>query len=803
MIYNYLKIAIRSLYKQLSYTAINVVGLSTGIASFLLIMLYIQYHLGFDSQIPDQDQWYRIVQIQQAEGVGEQHVALNMGPLSERLSDELPEVIDAVRVIDWGSKPVRAGNSFYNQNNVVWADPAVFRLFGIKLLLGDSSEVLNEPKSVVLCKTLAVKYFGSIENAIGQNLGFNNETGYVVTGIMNDQPLNTHLHIDMMVSYESALISFPWLSSWGSNSMPVYVKLIEGCDHKTVAEKINAGIMQHYKAHDMKNNPPLMYLQPVSDIHLHSNHIKFQINHKQGDYRLVLVFVVIALLIIFIACINFINLAIACSVKRAKEVGIRKVMGANRANLIYQFLGESVIISFMAILFALVLVELSLPEFNRLLDNSFSISFSSNFLFNIGLLLIWIFISLLSGIYPALFMSRFQAADVLKGIRTFKMGQSQSVSGLLSRALVVFQFLVAITLVFVVLVTNRQIHFALTKDLGYNYEKVLAVYLQGGDSKQKAALLKPAFQQLPGVKMVAAASFVNGVAGNQSTITTADSAATNLMARFGYVDEDFFPLMEIPIVAGRNFSHDFPNDHNQSVILNQAAVAYFGWDNPIGKVFNPMGMDTINKRIVIGVISDYHYYSIRHKIEPAAWILNPEDYYTLCVKYQAKDITQLTASLGEIWNSHYPDTPFEFVEASTRLKQQYQDDQNSMKLFTMFTFLSLLISVLGLYGLTALRVEQRTKEIGIRKVLGGSVEQIIRLIIREFLILVVMASVLAIPLGFYFSTRLLNQFAYAVDIGWFDVFAALALTTTVALTTIIIHARRAALANPVKSLKYE
>lgn len=802
MLRNYFTIALRRLFRQFSYTAINVTGLSVGVAAFLMIMLYIQYHLSFDQHLPELDQWYRVVQVQQADGIGEQHVAFNMGPLSERLKSDLPEVVDACRIMNWGAQSVKVNDTYFSQENVAWTDPSIFGFFGIRLLQGDASQALNEPASVVISETVAKKFFGSADDAMGKTLELNNETGYLVTGIMEDQPLTSHMQLEMLVAYLSALKSYPWLEGWGSNSMSVYVKLDEGADQKLVTEKIKQGIEDFYMETERGGFPPGMYLQPVADIHLRSSHIKFQNNYQQGDFRLVLVFVVVGILIILIACINYINLAIARSVKRAKEVGVRKVMGANRSNLVYQFMGESMIISMLALILSLVIVEFSLPWLNSLLDTQFRIQFVSNSVFNIGLLGIWVFISLFAGIYPAFFMSRYQAIDVLKG----GLG-SKSVKGTKSffgKALVVFQFTVAITLIFVVVVTNRQIRYVMAKDVGYNYEKVLAVYLQGGNSEQKAAHLKPLFEQISGVEMVAAASFINGVAGNQSTIHADDSAGTALMARFGYVDEDFFPLMQIPVIKGRYFSKDFPSDQREGVILNESAANYFGWDDPIGKRFRPIyGDDSLTRRSVIGVISDYHYYSVHNKIEPAIWYINPPGFYTLAIRFSGVEIKELAERLEAVWNQHYPNAPFDYVVAAERLERQYRNDKNSLNLFTVFTLLSLMISMLGLYGLTALRVEQRTREIGIRKVLGGSTGQIVQMVLREFLVLVLVAGVIALPLGYLAANQMLSQFAYSITTGPLDALVSLLAASVIAFFTIIFHARRAAQANPVHALKYE
>lgn len=798
MFRSYLKIAIRNLTRQWSYALINVFGLMVGIAAFLLISLYIQHHLSFDKHIPEAHRLYRIVQVQQAEGVGEQHVAVNMGPLTETLLEDIPEVTDAVRVMSWGSQDVRVGDQYFTQSHVVWTDPSVFKLFGIELLIGDTATALADIRNVVLSENVAEKLFGNIEDAVGQVIEFNNDPGYLVTAVMHDQPQNAHMRMEMLVSYETALIQYPWLRNWTSNSMSAYVQLQEGSDYALVGEKINQLLEQFFEP-EANFRPQSMYLQPVEKVHLFSNHIKFQVNHQMGNSRLILVFAIVAIITILIACINFINLAIARSVKRAKEVGMRKVLGANRHNLIYQFLGESMLITLAAILLSLVAVELALPEFNRLLGTKLNMHVINNPMFNIGLVSIWIIVSVLSGIYPAFFMSRYKAVEVLKG----SGAQAARARGWLGKSLVVFQFSVAIVLIFVVLVTHKQMNFVLNKDLGYNYENVLAVYLQGGSPDKKAELLRPAFRKLPGVEAVAAASFINGVAGNQSTITVDDTTQQHITVRFGYVDEDFFPLMGIQIVAGRNFSRDYPNDVNESIILNQAAVAYLGWENPIGKRFHPVSMDTTHMRTVIGVINDYHYYSVHSRIEPAAYIISPQYFGVMCVKYSMADKEGLISRLEAEWFSLFPSTPFDTVVASERLERQYAGDRNTLHLFFMFTILAILISGLGLYGLTAIHVEQRTREIGIRKVLGGSVEQLMSLVFKEFLLLVALAGIIAVPFGYYFSRQFLDQFAYNISIQWYQALISVISAVIIATLTIAYHARQAATSNPVESLKYE
>lgn len=796
MYYNYFKIAFRNLLRQFSYTLINVVGLSSGIAAFLLIMLYIQFHLSFDKHIPEVENLYRVIQIQQAEGVGEQHVAFNPGPLVDEVVKVIPEVKDAVRMMAWGAVPVRVDEKYYTQENVIWTDQSVFQIFGIKLIAGDTNHALTEPKNVVISFETALKYFGSAENAINKQFIFNYENGYTIRAVMENQPKNAHLQMDMLVSYESALSKYSFLNSWDSNSMGVYVVLNPYIKPDVVAQKIQQ-LLNENKDLNTLTHPPKIYLQAVSDIHLHSGHIKFQNNHAQGDFNLIIAFAIIALIIIAIACINFINLAIARSVKRAKEVGVRKTLGASRLNLVYQFMGESVIITFLALIAALLLVELSLPEFNQLLDLQLNMRFGDKPLFSAGLVIIWLFVSLLSGIYPALFISRYQAVEVLKGVRD----NGSKFGGWLSKALVIFQFTIALALIFIVIVTNRQIQFVMDKDLGYNYDKVIGVKLHGGDVAQDATLLKQTFKKLSGIAHVAAASDINGVAGSQFTISVDDTTDTHLMVRAGYIDADFFSLMDIPIIEGRNFNEAYATD-DKAIILNQAAVKALGWTNPIGKNFKSFDENyRLQKSTVIGVISDYHYYSIHNKIEPAVYMLNPGGYAIVCVKYQAENPKDVIKELENSWNTLFPGKPFDWISAQERLERQYRNDQNSIRLFTLFTVLALLISALGLYGLSALRVEQRSREIGIRKVLGGSVFQLVSFILREFLILIGIAGLIALPLGYIFAQQLLDQFAYAVNIQILDGLLSVLAASIVALLTLAIHARRAAVLNPINTLK--
>jgi putative ABC transport system permease protein len=798
MHWNYFKIAFRNLYKQLAYTLINVVGLSTGIAAFLLIMLFVQYHFSFDKHIPEADRCYRLIQIQQAEGVGEQHVAFNPGPMAPELPRSIPEIEYGVRMLNWGTVQIRVDDAFYAQDNAYYTDSVAFDVFGIQLIIGNPMEALKNINSIVISETVAKKLFGSAEKAFGQTISLNYSNGYLITGIMQDQPATAHLQLEVLISYQSIENQYEYLRSWDSNSMPVYVRLKEQANPAIVGQKITQ-LLEDNKDYDFFDESPKIYLQPLNDIHSGSGHIKFQLNHFPVNLNLLLAILITALIIIAIACINFINLAIARSVKRAKEVGVRKTLGASRLNLVYQFIGESMIITFISIILALLIVELSLPKFNQLLNTELKLSFYTNPLFNTGLISIWAGISLFSGFYPAFYMSRYQAVEVLKGIRN----TGSKFGGLLSKALVVFQFTMAIGLTFIVLVTYRQIQFIGNKDLGYNYKHVIGLMIPGPDVKANGQILKQEIKNLNGIINTALASDINGVAGSQTTIEVADTTNTRMMTRMGYVDEDFFDLMEIPVILGRNFEKSFKTDEIEAVILNQAAINALGWDEPLGKKFKAFGNDTLPARTVVGVISDYHYYSIHSRIEPAAFYLRRDGYNMVCIKHNRSDLEAFKTDLKIKWQELFPGNPFQLVTAEERLEREYRSDRYSLQLFTMFTILALLISGLGLYGLTALRVEQRSREVAIRKVLGGNLLQMMLLIAKEFLFLLIFATILSLPIAWLLSNQLLSYFAYAISISAVEPILAVGIALLIALFTISFHARRIAVNNPINALKTE
>ncbi|MBE9492685.1 MAG: ABC transporter permease, partial [Bacteroidetes bacterium] len=743
MLWNYIKIGIRNLSRDKIYSLINIIGLTIGITAFFLIILYVQYELNYDQHIRYPKRMYRCIELQHAEGVGDQHVAMTMGPLGPALVNDFPEIQKMLRIRNAGRIPIIYKDKQFNQDHVVFADPSVFELFNVRLIRGDTSTALNELWSVVISENIAKKYFNSVDEAIGKVITYDDHH-LKITGVMEDQPKNTHMHMEMLVSYPSSEEIFPWLKSWGTNALTTYILLAPHTDYKKLQDKFGDFLLKYIEIPpEYRHRMFELYLQPVPDIHLKSGYIKFQINHEMGNVTMIYVLTIIAILIIVIACINFINIAIAKSVRRAKEVGVRKVLGANQNDLIRQFIGESLILTLVSIILAIMLMEILLPSFNRIIDKELYVDYSQNWVFNIGLILLWVMIGLVSGSYPAFYLSRFKPITVLKAGH----GKINGGTSLLRKALVVFQFIISITLIFSILVIYSQIRFILNKDLGYNYENVVGIPLYNNNSPEKINLIKNEFLKNPGVLNVAVSSGMNGVSGTQSTIEVDDTTDTRVTVRLGYVDENFFPMMGIPVIEGRNFSKEYALDRNEAIIINESAVDYLGWDDPLGKQFRSIFGDTVYKRKVIGVIRDYHYYSLRSKIEPAVYFYNPEGIHILCVKIQ-KDKNQETMEFIEsVWHDIFPGSPFESRYASESLRNQYTDEHNLFKIFSYFTLLSLIISIMGLYGLTSFIIEQRTKEIGIRKIMGGSVFRIISTLIKEFLLLVLIAGIIASPIA--------------------------------------------------------
>jgi putative ABC transport system permease protein len=742
-----------------------------------------------------------MVEIQYPPGVGEQHVAVTMGPLAAALKSDFPEVLQSMRITGGGTLFVSYQDKNFNEENTAFADTNVFNMLSIDLLRGNSNDALQEVNSVVISEKVAQKYFGSIDDAIGKAIDIANEP-FIVKGVMENMTHNSHIYFDLVMPFAIMESRYEWMRSWGSNSLDTYIELIEGTDQKVFESKLPEFIGKYTK--DDWQSGLEMYIQPILDIHLKSKHIKFQTyNYKQGDISQVYIFSAIALLILIVACINYINLSTARAVKRSREVGIRKTAGAQREKLIFQFLGESIILVLLATIVAIILVELFLPYINQLLDISLKISIS-NWIFSFGLVGLIFMLGLVSGSYPAFYLSGFNPVKVLKGSPT---NTNKGGSGNLRKVLVIVQFAISIIIIVSTLVSIAQVNYFHKKDKGYNDEAVYSISFHVNNDEQRIRdmeLFKSELQDNPNILGLSLASGATGVAGSQSQIHVADSSETALMVRFGFVDDNYFEMMEIPLAKGRYFSNEYSTDKLYAVILNEIAVKKLGWDDPIGKEFKPMYGDSADINVkVVGVIKDYNYYSLLNPIEPAAYFYVPDRFYLLMIKINPNELESTILTLENKWNELFPKSPFDGYFMDDLFQYRYKNQINSMKVFSIFAVICILISCLGLYGLVAFIVTQRTKEVAIRKAIGSSSLGIVKLINKDFIKLILISSVIALPVSYYYMKTWLSNFVYRIDLSWYYFAIAITGALFIAIITNIFHTMRAALKNPADSLRYE
>lgn len=797
---SYFTTSFRSLIRQKTYLLINLMGLAVGIAAYITIMLYVSYERGYDKHIADRDNMFRVVEIQNEPGVGNQHVAITMGPLAKELKNTFPHIKEAIRIMPaYNISAVSYGDKLFREQNMLIADPGVIKMFSVNILRGNPNLVLKQPKTMVISEDVAKKYFGTVEKAFNNVLTLDN-VPYRIEAIMENQTRHSHIYFDMLISMSSieGTTGFDWMAHWGSNSFVTYLLL----DDKQYAKEIEAQLPKFIKDKIFSQNEGWdyleIYLQPVNDIYLNSQHIKFQMVSAAGDEKTVLIFTIIAALIVLIACVNYINISLARSVKQAREVGMRKVLGADRMSLVYRFISESFVITLISILFSIGILELVLPEMNKMLGTAFKLDFRDP-MFNIGLLSLLIVISLISGSYPAFYLSRYEPISVLKGGIT-RAGRS----GLLSKGLVIFQFAISIGLIFAILMINDQIKFIQKKELGINYSNSLFVFF-GQDDYRKLDVLKSSLLENPAIRSVSGSSFMNGVSGSQGPIFIDDTANTKLTVRFGFIDEDFLQAMNVRLLEGRNFDPAIKSDSAAVVILNRSAVDKLGWDTFEDKQLSASYEgDSSLKPKVIGVIDDYHYYSLKTLIEPAAYFYVPSNFRGVTIKYSAQENKQKIEEYIEgKWKEFFPKTPYQSISDQQMLNDSYKSDYKTRTLFVYFTIISMFLSCLGLYGLTSLLIEQKTKIIGIKKVLGSPVSLIVINLVKEYLLLVAIAGVIAIPLSLIFIQKFLNTFPYHVDVSIPNVVISIIAAVAIAFVTVVFKAGKTANANPLEALKYE
>jgi len=810
MIKNYFKIAWRNLKKQPFFTFLNTFGLAIGMAGGLLISLYIYDEMSFDKMFADADRIHRINLDIKFGGEANKYAEAS-DPLAATVKKEFPQVEMTTRFRNRGSMLLRNNNADINvkEEHTTNVDDTFFDMFGIDLLYGDPKTALSEPNTLILTKTAAEKHF-NINEAVGQSLLLNNEDTYVVTGVIDDLPTNSFLRnhsvFISMAGYEQA-----YENNWGSNNYPTFVKLIPTAkieDFQVYLETIFGKYLVPWAQSFMPGITEEQFLASgnyfifsttkIKDIHLHSNRVAEL--SPNGSMQNVYILSFIGLFLIILASVNFMNLSTAHSLKRAKEVGIRKTIGSTKFELIGQFLTESGFISFISLLFAVVIAAVVMPFFNELSDKSLSIPFT-NPIFWLILILSGTLLGLLSGIYPAFFMSRFIPVKVLKG-----GGESSTGGGSVRNSLVVFQFAISVFLIVSTLVVFQQLKFIQNKDLGYSKDRVLIIQDADATGKQVQAF-KQQVQQLGQVNNASLSSFYP-TPSNRSNSSFFEEGKMGqedaLQMQKWRIDYDYVSTLDLEIIAGRDFDKQFSTD-SLGIIINESAVAILGVtpEEAIGKKLSS-DLSNENKifQTVIGVVKNFHFETLRENIGALSLSIGSFS-NAMAVKMDAGSFSNTISNIENIWKTMAPGQPFNYYFLDDSFNTTYKAEQRLGRIFTVFTILSILIACLGLFGLAAFNAEKRYKEIGIRKVLGASVSQITYQLSIDFLKLVSIAILISIPLSWFAMNKWLEDFSYRIEIGW-GVFAiATILAIVISILTVSSQSIKAAVANPVKSLKTE
>jgi putative ABC transport system permease protein len=808
MFKNYIKTAFRSLYKNKGFTAINILGLALGLSTCLLIVLYVVDELSYDRYNTKADRIYRVNEDLK---LGENSVqyAVCMPPLAKTLIAEYPYVEDAVRLRNAGLYHVKKGSSNILESKMVHADPSLFNVFTLPMINGDPKTALAEPNSVVITETIAKKYFNST-NVVGKTMLFNDNQSYMITGVIKDVPKNSHFNFDFFLSMSTLPDSRS--NEWLRSDFATYVLLKNGADHKKLEASFPA-FLQKFSGSQMQSQLGMsiaafeksgsffrMNLTALTDIHLKS--------HRTGELganstsQYVYIFSAIALFILLIACVNFMNLSTARSSNRAREVGVRKVLGSSRKYLIFQFLSESIMVTFFATAIAIIVAIALLPLFNQLAGKEIAITTQSLVWIIPASLIIVVVIGSLAGSYPAFFLSAFQPIDVLKG----KLSAGFKGGGLRS-LLVVFQFAISVFLIIGTLVIYNQLNFIQTKNLGYNRNQVLVIQ-NAFELDNQTKAFKQEVKQLPGVTNATMTGFLP-TSGNRSTAIYFKDATLDqkksIFPQNWEVDADWIPTLDIKMASGRNFSKEMLTD-SSAVIINEAAAKFLGYKDAVNKsLYKSSGGkrgSNIKEYHIIGVVKDFHFNSLHEKIEPVI-IRLADNRGALSIRVNTANLPSLMAQIKGKWATFSPGVQINYSFMDQDFDASYRAEQRIGTIFIVFTSLAIIIACLGLFGLAAYAAEQRTKEIGIRKVLGANVTVIVSMLSKDFIKLVIIAILIASPLAWYLMHLWLQDFAYRVNIQWWVLAGAACTALLIAFITISFQSIKAALANPVNSLRSE
>jgi putative ABC transport system permease protein len=808
MIKNYLIVAWRNLVKNKVYSFINITGLAIGLASFLLIALYMMDELSYDRYNDKADRIYRINSDIRFGG-GDLHLPVTSDMMGQILKKDYPVIEQYTRIYaSSGSKLIKKNKDFITEDYVAHVDSSFFDVFSMAAIAGNTHTALIEPNTVVITESAAKKYFGTTD-VIGKILETKDDKpNYKITAVIKDIPTNSHFHFDFLFSMKN--VDYHW-GDLTSHNFHTYLLLKKGADYKQLEKGFDQYIEKYVlpsvqaimKIKDMdefrKSGNRLEYsLIPLTKIHLYSNR-SFELG-AGGNIQYIYIFSAVALFILLVACINFMNLTTARSASRAKEVGIRKVLGTEKRFLVFQFLTESILMALLSFVLAVIVASLVLPLFNNIADKSMSLKTLLSPVILPLLILLPFAVGLLAGSYPAFFLSAFRPIQVLKG--KLKLGSN---SGGLRSVLVVFQFSTSIILIVGTLVIYRQLNYIQQKDLGYNKNHVLSIYsvYTMGD---KVSAFKNSVLQMTGVQSGTLSSYLPVSNSSRSDNTYFKNQLLDqkdgIDMQNWRVDYDYFKTMGMHVIKGREFSYQFGGD-STAVVINETAAQLLGYPDPVGqKIYKIMDSNKTKAYTVIGVVKNFNYESLKQSIGPLGFFIG--DWASLAsFKVNTTDLNGLISKIGSLWKEMNPGMPFNYEFLDDSFNKMYKSEQRVGKIALIFSTLAIFIACLGLFGLATFISEQRTKEIGIRKVLGASVQGIVQLLSKDFMKLVGISFVIASPLSWWIMNNWLKDFAYRIPMEWWIIGTAGFIALLIALTTVSFQAIKAAIANPVQSLRSE
>jgi putative ABC transport system permease protein len=802
MFKNYFKIAVRNLRKNRVFSFINIFGLAIGLTSFMFISVFVYNELSYDKSADNAKDIYRVQLSTTGNGSVDVYPMVDVA-VGEGIKHAFPEVQASTRLttaIDF----IKYDDKQFKEKQLAYVDSNFLQMFSIPLIEGNIQNALVQPNSIVISKAFAKKYFGNGE-ALSKFLSVGTAGSlYKVTGIIEGVPENSHFHFDAFLSLTSFHLT---AQTWSNVGFYTYLLLNKNADPKKLESKFPQLVAEHVVPeiqHDMgvslaeaqkSVNTFVFNLQPLTHIHLYS-HTKFELE-PNGDIQYVYIFSALALFILLLACVNFANLSTARAVKRAREVGIRKVMGSLKKQLVIQFLSESVLLTFLSMLIAFGLLFLLLPYFNQLANREIPFKLFISYKSILAMVLLIFITGIMAGIYPAFFLSSFDTIKVLKGSST-----NSSHKNFLRNSLVVFQFFVSIALIIATIIVYQQLNYMQNKNPGYDKEQVLFL----PDTRLLGKNQNAFKQQLSQNKEVVATSISWSVPGRSPMDGTQiyprneTGNGKEIHANIYHVDDDYLKTLGIPITKGRNFSKDFPTD-SFAVVINQAMVRELGWSNtdPIGKTIVRSGQKEYK---VLGVVADFNYASAKEKVSPMMMMLGNNS-GGLVIKINTRNVKGFLGDLKKQWDAFNPDGPLGYTFLDDNFAKLYESELRTQQIFSAFAIIAIIIASLGLFGLSAFIIDQRTKEIGIRKVLGASVQNVLLLVSKDFLMLVGIAFLISVPVTWWAMHNWLQDFAYRINIQWWIFALAGIIAILISILTISFQAIKAAIANPVKSLRSE